>query len=188
MCWCQCNMLFVYLWSDCLGSKSGHGCLWEMAAYKRFQICSDLTGELLVHVCWKTGRWRGVVIYKSWSTNCRFNCILILYLLAIRNVLVPCGILANWSLMGGGRNKRFDCIYFLEVWWAKNNYCKGYKQTLVELNSAYYHSQAKCQLVQPSYINWIKLFLFFLEPHMYKCINKLQYSRFLETFVSLGLA
>ena len=34
------------------------------------------------------------------------------------------------------------------------------EQTLEELNSAHRHSQAKCKLVQTSYINRIKLFLF----------------------------
>ena len=33
------------------------------------------------------------------------------------------------------------------------------KQTLAELNSAHRHLQAKCQLVQTSYIKQIKLFL-----------------------------
>jgi len=34
------------------------------------------------------------------------------------------------------------------------------EQTLAELNSAHRCSQAKCQLVQPTYIKRIKLFLF----------------------------
>jgi len=34
------------------------------------------------------------------------------------------------------------------------------EQTLVELSSAHRRSQAKCQLVQTSYIKRIKLFLF----------------------------
>ena len=34
------------------------------------------------------------------------------------------------------------------------------EQTFAELNSAHRHSQAKCQLVQTSYIKQIKLFLF----------------------------
>ena len=34
------------------------------------------------------------------------------------------------------------------------------EQTLKELNLAHRHSQAKCQLVQTSYITRIKLFLF----------------------------
>ena len=37
---------------------------------------------------------------------------------------------------------------------------KGDKQTLEELNSSDRHSQAKCQLIQTSYIKRIKLFLF----------------------------
>jgi len=34
------------------------------------------------------------------------------------------------------------------------------KKTLAELNSGHRHSQAKCQLVQTSYIKRIKFFLF----------------------------
>ena len=34
------------------------------------------------------------------------------------------------------------------------------EQSLAELNSAHCRSQAKCQLVEPSYIKRIKLFLF----------------------------
>ena len=37
------------------------------------------------------------------------------------------------------------------------------EQTLEELNSAHHRSQAKCQLVQTSYIKRIKLFLFLPE-------------------------
>ena len=37
---------------------------------------------------------------------------------------------------------------------------KGFEQTLEELNLAYRRSQAKCQLVETSYIERIKLFLF----------------------------
>ena len=37
---------------------------------------------------------------------------------------------------------------------------KSKEQTLVELSSAHRRSQAKCQLVQTSYIKRIKLFLF----------------------------
>ena len=37
---------------------------------------------------------------------------------------------------------------------------KEKEQTLVELNSAHRHLQAKCQLVQSNYIERIKLFLF----------------------------
>ena len=47
--------------------KSGRGCLWEVVAYKKFQIhvLNDLTWKLLVF--WKTGRWGEVVSYKRWS-------------------------------------------------------------------------------------------------------------------------
>ena len=40
--------------------------------------------------------------------------------------------------------------------------CNEEEQTLAELNSAHHHSQAKCALVQTSYmcIKLIKLFLF----------------------------
>ena len=45
------------------------------------------------------------------------------------------------------------------------------EQTLEELNLAHRSSQAKCQLVQTSYIKRIKLFLFF----------KLAYNKHLES-------
>ena len=45
-------------------------------------------------------------------------------------------------------------------WWGKK--IKEDEQTLEELNSAYRRSEAKCQLVQTSYIKRIKLFLFLL--------------------------
>jgi len=44
------------------------------------------------------------------------------------------------------------------------------KQTLAELNSAHRRSQAKCQLVQTSYIKRIKLFLF--APYNKHLINR----------------
>ena len=44
------------------------------------------------------------------------------------------------------------------------------EQTLEELNSAHRRSQAKCQLVQTSYIKRIKLFLF--SPHNKHLINR----------------
>ena len=44
------------------------------------------------------------------------------------------------------------------------------EQTLEELNSAYRHSQSKCQLVQTSYIKRIKLFLFL--PYNKHLINR----------------
>ena len=40
---------------------------------------------------------------------------------------------------------------------------KEYEETYEELNLAYRRSQAKCQLIQTSYIKQIKLFLF--SPH-----------------------
>ena len=57
---------------------------------------------------------------------------------------------------------------------AKNRMRKNVKedeQTLEELNSAYSRSQAKCQLVQTSYINRIKLFLF-LPYNKYVCMRE----------------
>ena len=45
-----------------------------------------------------------------------------------------------------------------KAWWEKKS--KEDKQTLAELSSAHRRSQAKCQLVQTNYINWIKLLLF----------------------------
>ena len=44
------------------------------------------------------------------------------------------------------------------------------EQTLAELNSAHRHLQAKCQLVQTSYIERIKLFLF--APYNKRLINR----------------
>ena len=44
------------------------------------------------------------------------------------------------------------------------------EQTLEELNSAYRHSQSKCQLVQTSYIKRIKLLL--LLPYNNHLINR----------------
>ena len=49
------------------------------------------------------------------------------------------------------------------------------EQTLEELNSAYRRSQAKCQLVQSSYIKRIELFLFsvFMEESWTRsCVQK----------------
>ena len=42
----------------------------------------------------------------------------------------------------------------------KKKNCKEGKQTFEELNAAHRRSQAKCQLVQASYIKRIKLFFF----------------------------
>ena len=44
------------------------------------------------------------------------------------------------------------------------------KLTLEELNLAYRHSQAKCELVQTSYIKRIKLFLFL--PYNKHLVNR----------------
>ena len=44
------------------------------------------------------------------------------------------------------------------------------EQTLEELNSAHRHSQAKCQLIQTSYIKRIELFLF--SPYNKHLINR----------------
>ena len=44
------------------------------------------------------------------------------------------------------------------------------EQTLKELNSAHRHSQAKCQLIQTSYIKRIELFLF--SPYNKHLINR----------------
>ena len=41
--------------------------------------------------------------------------------------------------------------------WKKS---KEDEETLEELNFAYRRSQTKCELVQTSYIKWIKLFFF----------------------------
>ena len=46
------------------------------------------------------------------------------------------------------------------------------EQTLEELNSAYRHSQSKCQLVQTSYIKRIKLLL--LLPYNNHLINRVK--------------
>ena len=56
---------------------------------------------------------------------------------------------------------------------AKKLIRKKYKedeQTLEELNSAHHRSQAKCQLVQTSYIKRIELFLFL--PYNKHLINR----------------
>ena len=44
------------------------------------------------------------------------------------------------------------------------------EQTLEELNSAHRHSQAKCQLIQTSYIKRIELYLF--SPYNKHLINR----------------
>ena len=49
----------------------------------------------------------------------------------------------------------FRLILFMEVPKSKDD-----EQTLAELRSAHFRSQANCQLVQTSYIKGIKLFLF----------------------------
>ena len=47
---------------------------------------------------------------------------------------------------------------------------KENEQTLEELNSAHRCSQAKCQLIQTSYIKWITVFLF--SPYNQHLINQ----------------
>ena len=61
-------------------------------------------------------------------------------------------------------------IYLSNCQGADEKKSKEDEQTLEELNSAHRRSQAKCQLVQTSYIKRLKLFLFL--PHNKHLINR----------------
>ena len=61
-------------------------------------------------------------------------------------------------------------IYFCKCQKADEKKSKEDEKTLEELNSAHRRSQAKCQLIQTSYIKQIKLFLF--SPYNKHLINR----------------
>ena len=58
------------------------------------------------------------------------------------------------------------------------------EQTLEQLNSPHCRSQEKCQLIQTSYINQIKLFLF--SPYKKHLINRATVSRSVWVNLDLG--
>ena len=61
-------------------------------------------------------------------------------------------------------------FYFCKCQKADEKKSKEDEQTLEELNSAHRRSQAKCQLIQTSYIKRIELFLF--SPYNKRLINR----------------
>ena len=73
------------------------------------------------------------------------------------------------------KSKIIDCFHLTIFSFVTAQKSKEDEQTLEELNSAHRRSQAKCQLVQTSYIKRIKLFLFL--PYSKHLINRAKSDR-----------